>query len=294
MMRLGWDFTKLSTVSYETNEHTITDAYRNISVVTDTADVEFVPSEDGTCRVVCREQKNLSHTVTVADGTLSIECVDTRKWYEHIGIMFGKTTITVYMPRGEYGALTVRESTGDVEVPQAFTFERADIATSTGDVEYRASTAQEMRVRASTGDIRVEDASVGACELSVTTGHIAVDSLTCAGDVSVSVGTGDARLNGVRCRAVRSNGGTGDIVMTDVVATERMVIERGTGDVTLDACDAAELSIETATGRVRAILLSEKVFVASSATGCIDVPRSTTGGRCEITTGTGDITAGIK
>lgn len=294
MMKLNWDFAKLSTVAYETNEYTLTDSYQNISVVTDTADIAFVPSEDGSHRVVCREQKNMPHTVTVADGTLSIELVDTRKWYEHIGITIGKTAITVYMPRGEYGTITVRESTGDVDVPSEFTFERADISTSTGDVKYFASVAQELRIKASTGDIRVENVSAGTCDLSVSTGHIAVDSLTCAGDVGVRVSTGDTRMNGVRCRTVRSSGDTGDIVMRDVIAADAFAIERSTGDVTLDGCDAATVTIKTDTGRVNAVLLSEKVFITETDTGRVDVPKTTTGGRCEIITDTGDIRAQIR
>ena len=47
MGMLGWDFKKLSTVKYETNFHEITEAYTGISLVTDTADVTFVLSEDG-------------------------------------------------------------------------------------------------------------------------------------------------------------------------------------------------------------------------------------------------------
>ena len=45
MMSLHWDFSKLSTVQYETNEYNITDPFRSISVTTDTADIVLVPSE---------------------------------------------------------------------------------------------------------------------------------------------------------------------------------------------------------------------------------------------------------
>ena len=36
-------------------------------------------------------------------------------------------------------------------------------------------------------------------------------------------------------------------------------------------------------------LRSEKVFLVESDTGSIEVPKTTTGGRCEIRTDTGDI-----
>ena len=52
---------------------------------------------------------------------------------------------------------------------------------------------------------------------------------------------------------------------------------------------AAEILIKTDTGDVKGSLLSEKVFVVQTDTGSIDVPKTVSGGRCEITTDTGDI-----
>ena len=39
MSILKWDFTKLSTGKYETNHYEITEKFKNISIITDTADV---------------------------------------------------------------------------------------------------------------------------------------------------------------------------------------------------------------------------------------------------------------
>ena len=45
MSMVKWDFKKLSTVKYETNNYEITEEYRNISIVTNTADIVFVGGE---------------------------------------------------------------------------------------------------------------------------------------------------------------------------------------------------------------------------------------------------------
>ena len=50
-----------------------------------------------------------------------------------------------------------------------------------------------------------------------------------------------------------------------------------------------ELKIITSTGDIEGTLLSDKVFIVKSSTGDIHVPSSITGGRCEITTSTGNI-----
>ena len=47
--------------------------------------------------------------------------------------------------------------------------------------------------------------------------------------------------------------------------------------------------MKTDTGKVVGSLLSEKVFIAETSTGKVSVPKTTTGGKCEITTSTGDI-----
>jgi DUF4097 and DUF4098 domain-containing protein YvlB len=68
-----------------------------------------------------------------------------------------------------------------------------------------------------------------------------------------------------------------------------MSVETNTGKVKFDRCDAGEMQIKTDTGSVTGSLLSPKIFFAEADTGKIDVPKSTYGGKCEITTDTGDI-----
>ncbi len=250
MSALKWDFTKLSTVKYETNHYEIHEAYQNITIVTDTADIQFVPTEGVVTSVECHEQKNLKHSVTVSDGTLIIELVDTREWYECIGIGFGTSKMTVTIPQGEYGALSIRSSTGD---------------------------------------IGVENVSAGSLDLSVSTGKVNVTDVTCEGNVSIRVSTGDSKLTDVACKSVTSSGDTGKLTMMNVIAAEQFSIERDTGDVKLDGCDAAEIYVKTSTGDVTGTLLSEKIFVTKASTGDIKVPACVTGGKCSITTSTGDI-----
>ena len=58
--------------------------------------------------------------------------------------------------------------------------------------------------------------------------------------------------------------------------------------------DAAELEISTDTGDVKGSLLTEKVFITRSDTGRIRVPETVTGGKCKITTDTGNIEIEIQ
>lgn len=65
MTALKWDFSKLSTVKYETNTHEISESFGDISLTTDTADIMFALSGDGKCRVECYEGKNAKHSASV-------------------------------------------------------------------------------------------------------------------------------------------------------------------------------------------------------------------------------------
>lgn len=294
MTVLKWDFTKLSTSKYETNEYGITEAFRSISVRANTADVTFVPSDRDTCSVVCYELTNQKHSVSVEDGTLVIEVKDTRKWYEYIGIQFGSPKITVYLPGGEYEALSVQSDTGDVKIPGEFSFESMEITQSTGNVTNEASVSNSMRIKTTTGDICVKNLSAGSLSLSVSTGEVTVSGVRCEGELSVSVSTGKTYLTDVTCQSLISRGSTGNLSLTGVTASERFSLERSTGDVTMDGCDAAELWIRTDTGDVEGSLLSSKIFLVTTDTGDKEVPSTVTGGKCEIITDTGDVRIRIQ
>lgn len=289
MVMLEWDFARLSASKHETNEHTVTETFTSISVNTDTAEVVFIPSVGDTCTVTCYELKTVKHSVEVVNGTLVIKAVDTRKWHDYIGITFGTPKITVQIPEGEYGVLTVKSSTGSVTVPQDFTFESIDITESTGNIDCRASAKGAVKLEASTGGINVSGISAGDIKLITSTGWITVTDVTCECDVRLTVSTGKVALTNVTCQSLVSDGSTGDVSLKNVVASVTLTVERSTGDVELDGCDAKELFITTDTGDVEGTLLSDKVFIVQTDTGDIDVPKTTVGGRCEITTDTGDV-----
>ena len=294
MMLFNWDFTQLSTSKFETNKHDISENVKSISIITDTADIVFVKSEDSSCSVTCFEHKNSKHRVEVNDGTMVIEQVDTRKWYEYIGINFGTPKITVSLPKAEYGKLLIKASTGDTTLPGDFTFDSIDISKSTGKVINSASASEFIKIKTSTGDIRVENVSAGEVDLSVSTGLVTVSNLNLKGDLKVKVSTGRTNLTDVECESFISTGSTGNVHLKNVVATQKFSIERSTGDIKFDGVDASEIFVETDTGDVRGSLLSEKVFIVKTDTGDVSVPKTVTGGRCEITTDTGDIKIEIK
>lgn len=289
MTALHWDFNRLSTRKYETTTHAITESFTHISVTADTADIQFAPSEDDGVSVVCYEDVDFRHTVAVEGDTLVIQPTQSQKWYQHIGIGFASPTITVYLPAGEYGDLTVNANTGDVYLPADVNFESVDIAVSTGDVACSAFVSGELKVKTSTGDISLKAVVAESIHLSATTGEIGMKTVE-TGDLSVAVTTGEVEIYRVNCRRLTSIGNTGDILLRDVIATETFSIQCSTGDVIFDHCDAAELTVTTDTGDVIGSFLTQKTFITHTDTGNVEIPHTApSGGSCEITTDTGNI-----
>lgn len=289
MAACSWDFTKLSTVKYVTNTYEVNGDFDGISIDVDTTEVEFAPSDDERCRVVCVESEKIKHSASVQGGTLVINAVDTLKWYDYIRLSFEAPKITVYLPESEYASLSIDTDTGDIAIPEDFTFEYLRINGDTADVVCMASVLNAIEINLSTGGIKADGITAGEIDLTTSTGDINMNSVAADGNITVGTDTGTVKLNGVTCADFSAESDTGNITLANVVAEGCFSIENDTGDVRFENSNALEISVKTSTGDVTGTLLSEKVFITETSTGNISVPKTITGGRCEITTSTGDI-----
>lgn len=272
---LGFDFTKLDTHNYETNCYAVEERFQNVTVRTAMAQVRFAPSEDGTCRVECLEEEKLKHTVTVQDGTLIIQSVDARKWYDYVGISFQSTKLTVYLPETVLNTVYIDTKVGHVDIPEDFSIKNLEISAKTGNIVAYAAVSDSLRVNTATGSVWIGSVDAG-------------------GVVEVETNTGGISLENVHCDQLSVECDTGYISLKNVIASDRMHIENETGHVELGGVDALSIFVKTATGSVTGTVLSEKIFTAQSSTGSVSVPKSTSGGTCEVFTGTGHIQLRIE
>ncbi len=289
-----YDLEKLSTMKYDTNTYEVNGAFDKISINVDTTQIEFVPSDNESCRIVCFETEKMKHSAIVQDKTLIIDIVDTRKWYDYIGISIGCPKMTVYLPQNEYTSLFIDTHTGDIAIPQYFTFETLKINGNTADVECLASVLNVIEIKLSTGNIKIDSVLAGEIRLASTTGKININSVSSKGNIEIKTTTGAVNLTDATCTDFTAESNTGRISLKNVIASNSFFIENDTGNVRFENSDAAQISIKTSTGDVTGTLLSEKVFITETSTGNISVPKTITGGKCEITTSTGDIKIDIK
>ena len=250
-----WDFKKLSTVNYQTNEHFLTESFDSVEISTKTANINFVITEDSTAKVVCYEEKDLKHSVTVSGGVLSIKVEDNRNFLKFLRVDFNSPKITVYLPSKDYA---------------------------------------NLKVNASTANVLVENAKFSDIDISVSTGDVTVKNQALSGDLNVKVSTGETSVENVTCKNLFTDGSTGKVWLKNVIAEQKITVERSTGDIEFDGIDGCEIFIETSTGDVVGSVLSEKVFTVETSTGRYSAPNTTSGGICKITTSTGDAIVTIK
>ena len=290
----NWDIKKLSNEKFRTVTFDLTEDFDTISIKDSDADITFLRSDDNTARVVCYENIKQKHTASVENGALEIDYKKSKNWYDYITVIsFSSPKITVYLPKDSYTSLFIDTATGDIDIPKDFSFKNINIDGSTCDVSCFASAEKSLWISLSTGDILLKGLSSKTLSLSTSTGKITASDVT-ADKVDIEVSTGDTVLEDINCKALNSSGDTGDISLKRVIAENKLTIKRDTGDVKLSATDAGEIFIETSTGDVKGSLVSDKVFIVKSDTGNINVPKTSSGGRCEIATDTGDIKIEVK
>lgn len=266
----------------------VEEAFDSIKVDTGTCDVRFAKT-DGTLRVVCPETEKLDYIVIAEDGILRISAMDMRKWYDFIGINLTETKMTVYLPEDQYDSLYIKTNTGDIDIPQDFSFDSASLQSDTGDVDFAATVAEQLTVSVSTGDVDIQHITVGQLEVHSSTGDMELENVQVNGSVSLQSTTGEISAENVTCVNLYSQSSTGDTNLKNVLTGGSSEITTTTGDVKLENSDADFVSITTTTGDVTGNFLSPKWFITETDTGNIKVPLSREGGECRITTDTGDI-----
>ena len=244
-------FTMISCGNHKLNKTSeVVGKFKNITVLAPKeANLTLAPSTDGMVKVVAITHKRVNCDAFVEEGTLVIDIIDTRNWFDRLFEVHAPE-ITVYIPAGEYGTLKIDTTTGKINVPSDFLFESISIHGATGDITCNASVKDCINISNKSGNVFLENVRANTLNVSITTGNIE---------------------------------------LTNVIVTGKMSLESTTGSITFDGCDAGEIYAKASTGNIKGSLLSPKIFLTSTKTGSVHVPRTTNGGVCDLITETGKI-----
>lgn len=246
---LGRDFSRLSTVRYETNTYEAPGTFSSLSIHADTEDIELLPSTDGHTKVVCHEDAKYPHRTQIQSDTLIINRP------AHPGIRFGvvmdRETISVYLPAATYDKLVIDSDTGDVEIPADFSFMELQIDLDTGDLDCLAGVNGLLQVTSDTGDIDLADLKAGDLRLTTTTGDVRLTNVISAGSMQIETDTGDVRFDGSDAMTITVRTDTGDVTGT-LRSAKTFVTNTDTGAVDVpQAGNGGNCEIRTDTGDIR-------------------------------------------
>jgi len=285
-----FDITKLDDHRTIVREEILTEDFNNIAIDVEIDDIIFLKTEEASAKVICKESEKLKFQINVVNDTLEIKAEDNNKWYRRFtfGFRFKTEQISIYLPKNNYHVLTVNNDVGNLKVPAGFTFTKIDVEVSTGNIEI-LSKVNNLNIETSTGDVKLSNLSADNINVETSTGKHTLENINVTNQIKLDTSTGTVTLKSVNLATLRVAISTGRVNLTDVVATNSFNINSSTGRVSLEKCDAAEIYIKTSTGSVVGTLLTSKIFHTKSDTGDINVPKTITGGICDIETGTRDI-----
>lgn len=244
----------------------ITETFENINMNLKEANVKIYLS-DSINKVECLEKEHIYFEIDVVDNTLSITEVNEKKF---TFINLKNPIIHLYLTEELYNSLNINTSTSDIILSKSVNYNSLIINGSTADIEVFCDIYEDADIKVTTGDILIENSNLKNANINVSTGDIEINNTTIDGNLI--------------CKAT-----TGDIELSSVVTKQDMKLELSTGDVELDEVDAANIYVKSKTGDVKGTILSGKVFKIKTSTGKVIVPDDELGGKCEITTSTGDI-----
>lgn len=304
----------------------INNDFNNIDLELEEADLNIYLSNDGINKAVCLEKEKITFSVSVVDNTLKIE-ENNEKFIEIMN--FSNPEINLFLVKDTFEFLNIEYDTGDIDIPNHFTFENVaiegdtgdtifsakvnndlDIEVSTGDISIYQSYLKNVKLEASTGDINVIESNInGNLKTELSTGKTYIKDNTILGNLSLTSDTGKkivetceikGNINvigdtgGIQISDSNSNNltvqlSTGDCKLVNYIAFNDIKIKTSTGKVSFDLTDGKNFDIVTSTGDIVGNILSEKIFDIDSDTGDEKHPSTYSGGIFKARSSTGDI-----
>ncbi|MBQ8309948.1 MAG: DUF4097 family beta strand repeat protein [Clostridia bacterium] len=267
----GFNIFNFNSMEFHTNSYTVSETFSKIHVSDIECDIRLFPSDDESTRIEAKENDKIYYTIQAENEILEIKRHDKRAWYEHIGFFFNQDMVLkLYLPKSAYELLTLETVSGNIEVPDSFTFTSITLKTTSGEITSECTVNNGATVAVTSGNIRI---------CNVLDGKISVGSVS-----------GNITLTNSQGTHLRLSATSGNIKLQNVIATGDINAETVSGGIELDRVDGAKLSAKTTSGNVTCKLLSPKNYSVSTTSGSTHYPASDeSAGICEVSTVSGNI-----
>lgn len=260
-------------IEYSAKSYDFTEDFDNINLKLDITTVEIVKGES--TKVEATETSKYYHEVKIVDNTLTIESKDVSKWYEKFYVFSPKYKLKLTLAKNTYNSFVSSNHVGALSFNSPFTFTNVDINGSTSNIAFTELNAKNVKINTGTGSVEIDKGAISE-------------------EIKVSTSTGGIVLKNITAKNVRTSSSTASNSLDNVIASSEITSSTSTGSIRFDGIDAPFIKMEASTGSIIGSVLTEKVFVASSSTGSVNVPNTNNGGKCELKTSTGSINVIIK
>ena len=203
-----------------------------------------------------------------------------RKWYESIGISFGRNGPDVYIgvPAAFYGEVELSANSGGISV-KGLTLERSLTASvSSGGVSIENVYCSRLTASADSGGINVDEVIVVEdAVLSAKSGAVHADSLRCGGDLTAEAKSGAIRLEECSAENLSLTAKSGAINFEDCSYEKSAVLQSNSGSIRGELPGPMEAySIRSSTGSGSSNLPEErhggeKSLIAETGSGSIRI-----------------------
>ena len=267
-----------------TKTYTLKESFSKIDINIDSGDINIFPSKTNETIVKSAEQSQIYTDVRVVDGTLVIEKIDKRNFFERF--LPSLYCADIYLTQELVESLDIEYRSCNVTIHEDFTFSYANLVGSTGEVELKSNVTNKLNIEMSTGDIKISDCNPKEANLKSTSGDIEIKSMTtetlevetttgdikiidCTADqTTVKSSTGDIEVKNISNSSLEIKTTSGKIGIAKTNDLTNVIVEATTGNVTLTNVNCNKLGITTTTGNIKIVnTLVEKNFNANSTTG---------------------------
>lgn len=233
------------------------------------------------------------------DGTLNINYVDDRKWYQRIGIfIFDRApALTVTVPEGlsvEYDIISV---SGDISAEALFGDGNISIVSTSGNITVSSAGADEIFIKTTSGDISVNNIDSKVSSIESTSGDISVNHIS-TDELSVKTTSGEISLDKADVRGLCTLKSTSGELEMGTVSVGTIDAKTVSGNISAEKLTLTGGEFKSTSGDVDILLAKDDrgySVVSKTTSGSVRLPDRNDGEfRINVKTVSGNINFEIK
>ncbi|SCW35346.1 Putative adhesin [Ruminococcaceae bacterium YRB3002] len=250
-----------SKVEYTHKEEVITEDIRNLNINEISENVEIRPSENGEIKVDYYDADNYMHQIETKGDTLEISVKtysDDSPWWKrfsfHIdidGIMTESKDhpTVIYLPEDSFGKLNITNISGDVKIPENYSFDDVTIETTSGDVWSYCVATGNTNIASVSGELDIRNIKASGLKVDTTSGNVTMNGCKVSDKIDIDTISGEVSLTDVESGHTKIETISGDIRLRTLV-TDTADITTTSGDVTGTIAGVHEYDVDTTSGDV--------------------------------------------